>query len=243
MISPTRRRRSATAGTPPRASSRASTKTGSFSRTARVSRSRRSGTRSASEHVSELGYRFECVRGRRAASRWTTTAVACPCGIVAEALRLGVASVASLAEVDNSSAAAFPVAWTSSLGLGPHRLRSRHRADRAVLGAFDSWRPWRPAIVVDGVPVCHVRRYGSRTPPARDPPTPPSRGSSFSTRSTSPRRGSRGSRTGRSAPSRRRFGSGRSPRTAGLPPTPPVVGGSASPSWPAQLVKRLTKRV
>ena len=40
-------------------------------------------------------------------------------GIVAEALRLGVASVASLAEVDNSSAAAFPVAWTSSLGLGP----------------------------------------------------------------------------------------------------------------------------
>ena len=41
-------------------------------------------------------------------------------GIVAEALRLGVASVASLAEVDGASAAAFPAAWTSSLGnLGP----------------------------------------------------------------------------------------------------------------------------
>jgi hypothetical protein len=78
-------------------------------------------------------------------------------GIVTEALRLGVASLTSLAEVDVASAAAFPAAWTSSPGLGPgtHRLRSRHRTDRAVLGAFDS-RVHTPRGR-GGVPICHVR--------------------------------------------------------------------------------------
>ena len=122
-------------------------------------------------------------------------------------------------------------------GTGTHRLRSRHRADRAVLGAFDSRVRAPRSRRGSRLP---RSRTGSRTPPARDPPTPPSRGSSFSTRSTSPRRGSRGSRTGRSAPSRRRFGSGRAPRT---PRTGGPYGTGGASSLRAQLVKRLTKRV